>query len=250
MNENKLPVFSPDTKKVIFFDMNRTLVDPEKSFDRALAAVIQEFTGRLDDGGDKIAAEDMVAAYKKQWAKKKKMNTSRQSLQIECLRQTLKPYDFDLSDAFLKKMLREIKRKQSEQVQAFPDVKDTLVELSHTYTLAVISNSPREKQIANLKKLGLDGLIPSQRVFTPETAGCRKPNPLLFRHALKTVGVTAANAVMVGNSWKHDIFGATRSAIDAVWVKRSGAKKISHRKIGREKIWMVRDIKQLLQIFE
>jgi putative hydrolase of the HAD superfamily len=50
-----------------------------------------------------------------------------------------------------------------------------------------------------------------------EEAGVSKPNPLIFRMALDRLGVSAADAVMVGDAWIADIMGATRAGIRAVW---------------------------------
>ena len=47
--------------------------------------------------------------------------------------------------------------------------------------------------------------------------GMSKPDPRIFQIALDRLGVTAPQAVMVGDSWATDITGATRAGIRAVW---------------------------------
>ncbi len=52
--------------------------------------------------------------------------------------------------------------------------------------------------------------------------GYMKPHPSIFEAALKATGVAAAEAVMVGDSYAHDVEGALRAGMRAVLVARSG----------------------------
>jgi putative hydrolase of the HAD superfamily len=47
--------------------------------------------------------------------------------------------------------------------------------------------------------------------------GISKPDPRILHIALARLGVAAADAVMVGDSWAADITGAARAGIRAVW---------------------------------
>jgi FMN phosphatase YigB (HAD superfamily) len=49
-----------------------------------------------------------------------------------------------------------------------------------------------------------------------------KPHPSIFERALERAGVTAIEALMVGDSFKHDIEGALSAGWRAVLLKRSG----------------------------
>lgn len=52
--------------------------------------------------------------------------------------------------------------------------------------------------------------------------GYMKPHPSIFGRALERAGVTAADTLMVGDSFKHDIEGALNAGWRAVLLKRSG----------------------------
>jgi putative hydrolase of the HAD superfamily len=52
--------------------------------------------------------------------------------------------------------------------------------------------------------------------------GYMKPHPSIFEAALMTVGVSPADAVMVGDSLAHDIEGARQLGMRAVLVTRAG----------------------------
>jgi putative hydrolase of the HAD superfamily len=50
--------------------------------------------------------------------------------------------------------------------------------------------------------------------------GQMKPHPALFRRALDELGVTAQEAVMVGDDLRADIGGAQQVGMRAIWVRR------------------------------
>jgi putative hydrolase of the HAD superfamily len=53
--------------------------------------------------------------------------------------------------------------------------------------------------------------------------GYMKPHRSIFESALAKAGVNAAEALMVGDSLKHDAEGALSAGMRAVWLRRSGA---------------------------
>jgi putative hydrolase of the HAD superfamily len=99
-----------------------------------------------------------------------------------------------------------------------------------------------------LTRLGLDRFVPRQRLFSSERDGPRKPHPDMFRSAMKALGIRPLEGVMIGNSWKQDIVGATASGLDAVWIHPAGVKKIARRKLGQQQVIIVRAFQQLQTI--
>lgn len=53
--------------------------------------------------------------------------------------------------------------------------------------------------------------------------GYMKPHPSIFEAALRATGVAAGDAVMVGDSYAHDVEGALRAGMRAVLVARAGS---------------------------
>jgi len=66
----------------------------------------------------------------------------------------------------------------------------------------------------------LEGLITA--TVSSSQHGFMKPHPSIFDAALRLVGVDPPDAVMVGDSLKHDIEGALQTGMRAVLVVRSG----------------------------
>jgi HAD superfamily hydrolase (TIGR01662 family) len=53
--------------------------------------------------------------------------------------------------------------------------------------------------------------------------GYNKPHPSIFRTALRLLAVAPEEALMVGDSFGHDVEGARAVGMRAVWLRRSGA---------------------------
>jgi FMN phosphatase YigB (HAD superfamily) len=53
--------------------------------------------------------------------------------------------------------------------------------------------------------------------------GLMKPHPSIFKAALQLLDVTAADAVMVGDSFTHDVEGALNVGMRAVLLNRGDA---------------------------
>ena len=86
--------------------------------------------------------------------------------------------------------------------------------------IGLISNSHRCLD-AFQEHFDLNGLI--DVAVSSSQHGFMKPHPSIFEAALKLAGVSAADAVMVGDNLTQDIKGAQRVGMRGVLVRRSGA---------------------------
>src|SRR5687767_12219025 len=84
--------------------------------------------------------------------------------------------------------------------------------------VGLISNSHR--CLASFQQhFELDGLIAA--ALSSSDHGYLKPHPSIFKAALELLDVSAADAVMVGDSLAHDIEGARRVGMRGILVQRS-----------------------------
>jgi HAD superfamily hydrolase (TIGR01549 family) len=96
-----------------------------------------------------------------------------------------------------------------------------LSDLAPHYQLAVVSNfdySPTARDI--LDEAGVAGLFAA--VVISDEVGWRKPAPTIFVAALSRVGVTAAEALFVGDRADIDVLGAQRLGMRTAWVNPEG----------------------------
>ena len=86
------------------------------------------------------------------------------------------------------------------------------------YTIGLISNTQRSLTEFE-RHFALEGLF--SVALSSSDHGYMKPHPSIFEEALRRADVSAAEAVMVGDSVAHDIEGARRLGMRGVLVARS-----------------------------
>jgi len=84
--------------------------------------------------------------------------------------------------------------------------------------IGIVTNGPTEVQHAKLELLGIDRLV--DFVLVSEEFGVAKPDPQIFREALRLAGVGPKEAVFVGDSAEFDMAGAQAAGMLTVWVNR------------------------------
>ena len=104
--------------------------------------------------------------------------------------------------------------------EMYEDVAPVLTQLSRKgLVIGAISNSHRSLD-AFCEHFSLRGLITVS--VSSAQHGYMKPHRSIFETALSKAGVGAGEAVMVGDSIKHDIEGALAAGMRAVLLRRSG----------------------------
>jgi FMN hydrolase / 5-amino-6-(5-phospho-D-ribitylamino)uracil phosphatase len=101
------------------------------------------------------------------------------------------------------------------QVTLFPDVHATLEQLANHYQLAVITNGN-----ADVRRLGLAEYF--KFALCAEELGIGKPDPLPFQRALSQAGVTAEQALHIGDHPIDDIAGAQAAGLGCIWFNPQG----------------------------
>ncbi len=108
-----------------------------------------------------------------------------------------------------------------------PETHHILSAFYGAYPLTVISNGPPVKQAGKVIRLGLshffsqydsDLRLRRHFFFATEDEMRRKPYPHLWLEAREAIGFDFARAVMIGDRYWHDIFGANRLGMITVKV--------------------------------
>ncbi len=87
--------------------------------------------------------------------------------------------------------------------------------------IVVVTNNTVAEQTEKLATFGFTALVDA--LVTSEEIGAAKPDGRIFAAALQRVDCAPGDAVMLGDSWTHDVLGATRAGISAIWFNRTGA---------------------------
>lgn len=86
------------------------------------------------------------------------------------------------------------------------------------YRLCTASNGFIVMQTSRLKKSGLSEYFSD--VFVSDDIGYEKPDPRFLNEALSRCGLSAADALMVGDSREADIKAAQNAGMDCCWFDR------------------------------
>lgn len=96
-----------------------------------------------------------------------------------------------------------------------PDAHRVLSQLKRTHKLALVSNHVTQPQLDKVVRLGFEPYF--DVIVTSEEAGCEKPDARIFQLALSKLGISASEAVMVGDHVKGDIEGAHAAGLRTIY---------------------------------
>ncbi|CAG7644857.1 Phosphoglycolate phosphatase [Paenibacillus solanacearum] len=241
-------------KRAICFDVNQTLVQQGLSFEACFRSVWDTYAGRwVHDGG--VQAERLWEQYMSRWQQRRKGKLGfRQldELQQQCLHDALHALDLPVSGSMAESFMHEVRYMQASAKTVSPQAYETLEQLSRTYRLAIISNSSHTEVAHLLRRFQLDSFFPAEHAFTTQRHGDKKPAPHLFQAAMHALQLAPRQVMMVGNSWKHDVCGAVKAGMDAVWLQQSPSatadKKISRQRLGRRNVYLINHLEQLREL--
>ncbi|HEX6593820.1 MAG TPA: HAD family hydrolase [Bacillota bacterium] len=148
--------------------------------------------------------------------------------------------DVGIHDEVLAEELAETFRvARKENVFLYEETLDVLDELKDDYKLLLLTNGSPDLQRTKLKLS--PELVPYfEHIVISGDFGSGKPDPTIFKHALKLLDVDRDEALMVGDNLLTDILGAFRTGIDSVWINHDDQKP--------EKVTPTYEIKRLKEI--
>lgn len=132
--------------------------------------------------------------------------------------------------------------------ELYDDVPDVLRSLSASgIRVGLVSNSHR--CLSSLAShFGLEGLIDAG--ISSSEHGLMKPHPSIFRAALAAMEVDPGEALMVGDSVRHDIEGAIRAGMRAALLHRGQAPHPAASSLNAAGIPVLRSLSELLELMD
>ena len=204
--------------KAIFLDWDDTIGDWKGAEHKALRDIYAHYhLGTLY-----ATPVDYIAAYKpynlELWGMygrgevtKEKLHFERFYRPIERLEargEKRKELAHEIGDVFL--------QLTNKYFSVLPGAAEVVRELAKRYPLTIISNGFKEVQYYKFAHSGLAECF--AHTIISEEVGINKPQPEIFRIALQMNGVTADEAIMIGDSYSSDIAGAKNAGIDQIWL--------------------------------
>ena len=210
----------PKRYKHVFFDLDRTLWD----FDAAAEVAFERIYEKYDLKSLGIPSahefhevyhplnEQLWVLYRSDQITKDELNRIR----------FLKPLEhYGIHDVDLADHLSEDYVYWSPRiVRLVPGTMELLDYLKPKYHLHLITNGFQEVQHTKLSGSGLEPYF--ETLTVSEEVGVKKPNPEIFRYALKKAGANAEESLVIGDEMAVDIDGARAAGIDQILFNPSG----------------------------
>jgi len=231
--------------KAVLFDLFDTLVileDEDEWHDQCLTKMY----GYLSDNGLKSAFAEFRQAYFKaiDQIDEETARSLKEPHFKKYLVRTLAQIDLDASenDAFVSGAVREFCREFKRHVKLDPEAIKVLQYISAKYKTGLISNltfseSARELLVEYELSDFFDTIIVSGDV------NLRKPNPEIFKLALKDLGVDPSQAIFVGDTLETDISGSRKAGMVPIHIQRK-----THRNSSIKSYRTITSLEQVLRI--
>lgn len=195
----------------IFFDLDHTLWDFDKNSALAFEMMFKKFE-------IEIAVTQFLHVYQpinlRYWKLYREEQVSKRELRRGRLIEAFTVFGYKLSMDMIDKL--------SDDYISFLPLNNHLIEgaeellryLKPKYQLHIITNGFKEVQHVKLNKANIRHYFIT--VTNSEEVGVKKPNALIFEHALKMSGAYKDNSLMIGDNYEADILGAEAIGIKTI----------------------------------
>jgi YjjG family noncanonical pyrimidine nucleotidase len=220
---NNMPNQQAKKYKCIFFDLDHTLWDYETNAKETLYELYDDYQLQSKGVTDPLSLYNQFRKVNVElWDQYDRQLINHDYIRIERFKQILEHFG-----AYEEKLSTDISvdylKQCPEKGNLMPFATEVLEYLSGKYQLTVITNGFEEIQNIKLTSGNLQRFF--DHVVTSQRAGHRKPSQKIFEYAMELNGVTASEALMVGDNLVTDIGGARGVKIDSVFFNYD---KIAH----------------------
>ncbi|WP_395077617.1 YjjG family noncanonical pyrimidine nucleotidase [Flavobacterium sp.] len=198
--------------KHIFFDLDHTLWDFDKNSGFAFERIFNE--NKID-----INLKDFLHYYiptnVKYWEMYRKDEITQSELRYGRLKETFDLIDYKTDQATIDFFSHQYIEYLPKFTELFDGAIETLDYLSSKYNLHIITNGFQDVQD---KKMGNSNIKHYFKTITnSEMAGVKKPNPIIFEHALQKAVAKKEESIMIGDCLEADVNGALNFGIKALF---------------------------------
>lgn len=197
---------NPNDDRVVFFDVDDTLLDTSTFAETARKAAIE----LMVDNGLPLDKDEAYGVLKTIIRQK----GSNYGKHFNILTEVVLGHEDPMLVALGMITYHNVK---IALLRPFAETIDTLIYLkSQRYRLGVISNGITIKQWEKLVRLNVYSFF--DEVITSEEVGAKKPDKLIYDVALRKMNGNPEKSIMIGNKFKEDALGAVNAGMSAILV--------------------------------
>ena len=223
--------------KSIFFDLDHTLWDFEKNSELSFKKIFKKYTITIN-------FEKFIEAYIpinfKYWKLYRNGEISKDFLRYNRLKEVFNLFDYEIDDKIINNISHDYIEFLPENNKLMDGAIEILEYLKPKYRLFIITNGFREVQDKKLKNSKIKHYF--EAIYDSESVAVKKPDPKIFKHALKDSGSNANESLMVGDNYEADVLGAKKLRINTLHFVAHGEK--IHNK--NETIFKLIELKSIL----
>jgi putative hydrolase of the HAD superfamily len=204
--------------KAVLFDLDDTLVDHQHSFRSGLAALRDAYSplqGYSFEELETVYIQWLETLHRRVLAGTCTLYEARR----ERFRHVFQHCGAALSEADLAQVIDLHHHVYRESQRPVAGVVALLAHLRGAgLRIGVVTNNLTEEQWGKLRQCGLESYV--DVMVTAEDVGIPKPDPTMFEAVLQQLACAAGDTVMIGDSWRADVLGATALGIRTLWLNR------------------------------
>lgn len=198
-------------KKHLFFDLDHTLWDFDKNSALTFEYIFKSNSIEVNLNTFLEVYMPINLAY---WKLYREDKIDKDRLRYARLKDTFDTLNIQISTRIIYKLSDDYIIHLSRYNHLFDGAIAVLDYLYPKYSLHIITNGFKEVQNGKLNKSGIAHYF--ETVTNSEMVGVKKPNPKIFKHALKQAKALPEHSLMIGDNLEADILGAIDFGIDAL----------------------------------
>lgn len=195
----------------VFFDLDHTLWDFEKNSALTFEKILHKNNIDVDHA---TFVSHYVPINYKYWELFREDKITKDELNYGRLIETFSLMNMKLENEILSVLTEDYIQFLPENNHLFDGTFELLDYLKPKYNLHIITNGFHEIQN---RKMNNSNLTPYFKTITnSESAGVKKPNPIIFEYALRQANAIKESSIMIGDCINADVLGAINCGIDAI----------------------------------
>lgn len=200
----------------IFFDLDHTLWDFDKNSELAFDKIFKESHPSIDT---KLFTAIYAPINQACWKLYQVDKISHDELRYKRLKDSFDAMNYSISDEAIDQMSVDYINYLPENNILFDGAIEVLNYLKPNFNLHIITNGFAEVQYKKIANSGLTDYFST--VTNSEMAGVKKPNPIIYQHALNLAKANKQQSIMIGDCIEADVIGALDFGMDAIHFNES-----------------------------